>query len=324
MMSQIGFERLPGDAYRQERILSSDPYAILGVKRDASQEDIQQAYRRLAKRLHPDLNPGNDKAEEEFKEVTRAYALLGDAAKRKRFDDGEIDEQGVERPRRRYYRDFADSDANQYSNEAGFSDFEGAEDILSGIFAREGRGEGVPFKMRGASVQYRMTIDFLEAVNGAQKPIALPDGATLDVTIPPGARDGQVLRLRGKGRPGHGGGPPGDALIEIEVAPHKLFTREGDDIRIELPISLREAVLGGQIRVPTPTGTMSMTVPAWTNGGAVLRLKGKGAPGREGRRGDEYVTLKVTLPEKPDPELEKFVSQWRPAGVDDPRAAMEA
>jgi len=133
-----------------------------------------------------------------------------------------------------------------------------------------------------------------------------------------------VLRLRGKGRPGRGGGPPGDALIEIEVAPHRFFTRDGDDIRVDVPISLREAVLGGPIRAPTPTGPVAMTVPPWSNSGAVLRLKGKGAPNRDGLRGDEYVTLKVMLPDKPDPELEKFISQWRPTGADNPRAAMEA
>lgn len=262
--------------------MSGDPYSILGVKWDASQEEIQKTYRRLAKKLHPDLNPGDDKAEEQFKEVTQAYSLLSDPAKRKRFDEGEIDEQGAERPRQRYYRDFADSDLNQYANGAGFSDLEGAEDILSGIFERGGAGERAAFKMRGANVQYLINIDFLDAVNGAQRQIHLPDGSPLDIAIPPGVREGQVLRLPGKGRPGYNGGPAGDALIEIAIKPHHFFTREGDDIHVELPISLREAVLGGQIRVPTTTGKVEMKLPPWSNSGAVLRLKGR-APGKDRR-----------------------------------------
>jgi DnaJ-class molecular chaperone len=144
----------------------------------------------------------------------------------------------------------------------------------------------------------------------------------LDVAIPPGTRDGQVLRLRGKGRPGIGGGPPGDALIEIEVRPHRIFARKGDDIHLELPISLREAVLGGKVKVPTPSGEVTMSIPKWSNTGTVLRLKGQGVPRPNANRGDEYVTLKVMLPERPDPELEKFVAQWHPATARNPREAM--
>jgi DnaJ-class molecular chaperone len=176
--------------------------------------------------------------------------------------------------------------------------------------------------MRGSDVHYRMEIDFLDAVNGAKRQIVLPDNTALDVTIPPGTRDGQILRLRGKGRPGLGGGPPGDALIEIAVRPHPFFTRKGDDIHVELPISLREAVLGGKVQVPTPSGSVTMTIPKWTNTGAVLRLKRKGAPRPDGSRGDEYVTLKVALPKEPDTELERFVAQWRPK-VDIPRQTVE-
>ena len=178
--------------------MSADPYQVLGVKREASQEEIQKAYRKLAKKLHPDLNPGNKKAEENFKEVTAAYDLLSDADKRGRFDRGEIDAAGAERPRQRYYRDFAEGDgAHAYTSDAGFADMDGMDDILSGIFGERGRHAG-NFRMRGGDVQYRLELDFLDAINGASRRVTLPDGSVLDVAIPPGTRDGQVLRLRGK------------------------------------------------------------------------------------------------------------------------------
>jgi DnaJ-class molecular chaperone len=289
--------------------MAADPYITLSVKKDASPGDIQKAYRKLAKKLHPDLNPGNKQAEEKFKDVSAAYDLLSDSDKRARFDRGEIDASGQERPRQRYYRDFADGDS-QYSSDAGFADFAG-EDILSEIFGRQGRGGS--FRMRGPDAHYQLELDFLEAINGGKKQITLPDGSALDVTIPPGSRDGTVLRLRGKGRPGLGGGPPGDALIEIEVRPHPLFRRKDDDIHVELPIPLRDAVLGGKVIVPTPTGTVTMTVPKWSNTGTVLRLKGRGVPRPNGTSGDEYVTLKIMLPEKRDPELETLIGQWASA-----------
>jgi DnaJ-class molecular chaperone len=299
--------------------LAADPYQTLGVKKDASQDAIQKAYRRLAKKLHPDLNPGNKQAEEQFKAVSAAYDLLSDPQKRARFDRGEIDASGAERPRQTYYRDFADAPSNPYASGAGFADFAGMDDILSEFFGRQARGD---VRMHGPDAHYRLMLDFLDAINGGKQQLTLPDGSVLDVTIPPGTNDGQILRLRGKGRTGIGGGPPGDALIEIEVRPHPLFTRKGDDIYVELPISLREAVLGGKVNVPTPSGAVTMTVPKWANTGTRLRLKGRGAPRADGTRGDGYVTLKVMLPERPDPELEKFIAQWRPATARNPREAM--
>jgi DnaJ-class molecular chaperone len=303
--------------------MSADPYKTLGLEKNATQEEIQKAYRGLAKKLHPDLNPGNRKAEEQFKEVAAAYDLLGDAEKRGRFDRGEIDASGAERPRQRFYRDFAESGASHpYASDAGFADYASADEVLSEIFGRGGR---VNLRMRGQDVHYRLALDFLDALNGAKRQVTLPDdGTVLDVTIPPGTRDGQILRLRGKGTPGLGDGPPGDALVAVEVRPHRIFTRDGDDIRLELPISLGEAVLGGKVNVPTPAGTVAVTVPKGANTGTVLRLKGRGAPRPDGGRGDEYVTLKVVLPEKPDPELQKFVAQWQAANAYNPREKLEA
>jgi DnaJ-class molecular chaperone len=304
--------------------VNEDPYSVLGVKREATQDEIRAAYRKLAKQLHPDLNPGDKKAEEKFKEVSGAYDLLGDPDKRGRFDRGEIDASGAERARERYYRDFHNAGAQEhaYSSSEGFADFM-EEDVLADILGRQ-RGQGARhFRMRGSDALYRLPIEFLEAVNGATKRINMPDGGTLDVIIPAGTRDGQVLRLRGKGQPGIGGGPAGDALVEIEVRPHKLFTRKDDDIHLELPISLPEAVLGAKLDVPTASGPVRMTVPKGANTGTVLRLKGKGVPRKDGSHGDEYVTLKLVLPQAHDPELEEFARRWQAGQGHDPRRHLE-
>jgi DnaJ-class molecular chaperone len=295
----------------------TNPYEILGVAPTASAEDIQKAYRKLAKKLHPDLNPGDKAAEEKFKEVAGAYDLLGDAEKRKRFDNGEIDATGAERPQHHFYRDYATSDhAHPYTNDSGFADYMDADDALAELLRR---GERARANRRGQDLHYRLPIDFVESIAGANKRLTLPDGGTLDVTIPPGLVDRQVVRLRGKGAPGTGSGGHGDALIEVEVLPDRRFAREGDDISLELPISLSEAVLGGRIRVPTPTGDVTMTVPKGSNTGTTMRLKGKGAPRRGGGHGDQFVKLKVVLPRSPDPELEAFVSNWDRGKTFNPR-----
>ena len=301
--------------------MSADPYEVLGVAKDASAEDVRKAYRALAKKLHPDLNPGNEATEEKFKDVSAAYDLIGDPEKRARYDKGEIDASGAERPPRGFYRDHAGGAGDRYASADGFADMAAADDILAEIFRRRDRGN---VRMRGQNAHYGLELDFLDAVNGAKQQVTLPDGSVLDVTIPPGTRDGQTLRLRGKGLPGRNGGEPGDALVEIAVRAHRTFTRKDDDIHIELPISLREAVLGGKVDVPTPDGAVTMTVPKWSNTGSVLRLKGKGVPRRDGSRGDQYVTLAVMLPAKPDAELERLIAQWQSGRNDSAHPTMEA
>lgn len=294
-----------------------NPYEVLGVAPTASAADIQKAYRKLAKESHPDLNPGDKAAEEKFKEIAGAYDLLGDAEKRKRFDSGEIDATGAERPRQQFYRDFATADhGHPYADNSGFADFMEGDDALAEILRRAQRARA---NRRGADLHYRLPIEFVESITGASKRLTLPEGGTLDVKIPPGLMDGQILRLKGKGAPGAGTGGPGDALIEVEVLADRRFTREGDDISLELPISLSEAVLGGRIRVPTPTGDVVMAVPKGSNTGTTMRLKGKGAPRRGGGHGDEFVKLKVVLPKSPDPELEAFVSNWEKGKTFNPR-----
>jgi len=303
----------------------NDPYAALGVAKTAGADEIKKAYRALAKQLHPDLNPGNEAAATRFKDVSSAYDLLSDADKRGRFDRGEIDASGQERPEASFYRSYAGGPQGaKYRAGAGFD----PSDLFSDLFAKGGRGaadeEFHEFRMRGSDVGYTLTVDFIDAAKGIAKRLSFPDGRTLDVNVPPGTESGQVLRLRGQGQPGIGGGPPGDALIEVTVAPHPFFRRDGNDIQVEVPVTLTEAVAGGKITVPTIEGPVSMTVPANSNSGTRLRLKGRGIAPRGGARGDQYVSLKLVLPREADSALQEFVKNWSgrdydargPAGMD--------
>jgi DnaJ-class molecular chaperone len=301
-----------------------NPYEVLGVQPTASEDELRAAYRKLAKRYHPDLNPGNKSAEASFKELSVAYDILSDKEKRARFDRGEIDATGTERPEQTYqrYRGFAEgAPGEKYEFHAA----EGvAPEDLDDLFAFFGRGgrEGAGARMRGADQHYGLTVEFLDAVNGARQRLNLAPERSLDVTIPPGVRDGQVLRLQGQGSPGRNGGLAGDALIEIHVAPHPFFRRDGFDIRLDLPVTLGEAVLGARVPVPTPTGAVTMAIPANSNSGRVLRLKGKGVARSDGERGDAYVTLKVMLPEEGDAALAEFLRDWAPKHAYDPRRGM--
>lgn len=304
--------------------MARDPYEVLGVTKAASQDEIQKAFRKQAKVLHPDLNPGDKEAERKFKDISAAYEIVGDKDKRARYDNGEIGPDGNEQPQRQYYREYAGAGAeNPYQSSAGFSDFGEGEDIFSQFFSRRGGGAGGrQVRMRGADAQYSMNVEFLDAINGTQTQIKLPNGPTLDVRIPAGTKDGQTLRLKGKGQPGIGGGEAGDALIEVHVKPHAFFTRDGDDIRLELPVTLSEAVLGGKVNVPTPKGAVAVTVPANSSTGKVLRLKGRGAPKRGGAHGDLYIALAIVLPDAPDEKLKSFIEEWSSDRKQNPRAKM--
>lgn len=301
--------------------MRQDPYEILGVKPDASQKEIQSAFRRLAKKFHPDLNPGDADAENHFKEASLAHEILGDDDKRARFDRGEIDINGVERApfqgNRQYAYAGADGNDRQFHDQ-GFADIGGFEDIFASFMSRRG-GSASPFADRGADAHYTMEIDFLDAINGATKTVSLAPGAGLDVRIPAGTRDGQILRLRGKGTKSRDKGADGDAMIEIRVKPHPFFTRENDNIRVEIPVSIREAVLGGKVKVPTPTGYVNLSLKPDTNSGTVMRVKGKGIVKAGGGHGDLLATIKIVLPERPDADLTRLMESWPESAAGDPR-----
>ncbi|HVC53294.1 MAG TPA: J domain-containing protein [Stellaceae bacterium] len=295
-------------------------YDVLGVKRGTSADDIRKAYRKLAKELHPDLNPNKPEAEARFKSVAAAYDILSDPEKKSRYDRGEIDESGAERPRYSYRPHAEGAQGRKYSPQ-GEMGGEDLDDILAMFGRRPGGGRGrSSMAFPGGDRMFSLTVDFVEAATGARKRLSLPD-ETLDVTIPAGIDEGQVLRLKGKGDPGFNGGPAGDALIEVHIAPHPFFRRDGDNIRLDLPVTVAEAVLGGRIAVPTVTGPVTMAIPKGSDAGTQLRLRGKGIQ-RKGHEGDQYVTLRIVIGDSGDPELAKFFETWAEQHKGDPRRGM--
>jgi len=313
--------------------MPQDPYQILGVPRTASQDDIKLAFRKLAKKHHPDLNPGNAAAEAKFKAAATAHDLLSDPERRAGFDRGEIDAEGKP-SERAFYRQYADAreGARAANGGPGHEDF---ADMFADLFgrARAGAGAGAgpgagmghagtARPIQGQHIQARLSVPFLEAARGASRRITLPDGRALDVTIPVGLEDGQTLRLRGQGDTGWNGGPPGDLLIEVSVEPHGVFRREGDDIHLDLPVTIAEAVLGAKVTVPTLTGPVSLTIPRHSDHGRRLRLKGRGVPAHAGRpAGVLYVTLHLVVGE-PDAPLEQALQAWTDRHPQNVRAHM--
>ncbi|WP_373086934.1 DnaJ C-terminal domain-containing protein [Sneathiella sp.] len=298
-------------------------YSILEIEKGASQKEIKSAYRRLAKKHHPDANPGDTKVDEKFKEISAAYHILSDETQRARYDRGEIDESGQEKMSgfggRRQTSGF------DPSNGGGFEG--GAEDIFSEIFGNF-RGGSFRGRMpeRGQDRKFAIEIEFVEGALGGKRRLTMGDGGrTLDVNIPAGVTDGQQIRLKGQGEAGSGGAPAGDILINVSVKKHSLFKREGKNILVELPISLPEAVLGATVKVPTVDGTVNLKVPAGSNTGSVLRLKGKGVGSRtKDQRGDQLVKLKVVLPENQDTELQDWVTKWSETHDYDARSKLKA
>jgi DnaJ-class molecular chaperone len=290
--------------------VSWDPYSALGVSRSASADDIRRAYRTLAKELHPDVRPGDKAAEDRFKRATAAFNLLSDPVTKQRFDRGEIDADGNERMAfnrgpRQGARAHAGAGAGPGAA-AGAGDPFDLGDIFSDLFGPGFGGARTYSRMRGRDIRFTLDIDFLDSINGARRRISLAEGRTLDVAIPAGVETGQVLRLKNQGGAGVQGGPAGDALVELKVRPHPFFRREGQDVHMDLNISLTEAVEGARIQAPTPGGAVALTIPAGSNTGKVLRLKGKGVSGH----GDQFVRLQVMLPETMDEDLRRFVKKW--------------
>ncbi|MEP7209535.1 MAG: DnaJ C-terminal domain-containing protein [Alphaproteobacteria bacterium] len=291
--------------------MSWDPYATLGVPKSAPAEDIKKAYRKLAKELHPDVRPNDKASEERFKRVTASFTLLSDEDRRGRFDRGEIDADGNERPVFQSNTGFGGGFAGARSAGSAGRGQRGDvfEDLFDGLFSRGGAGGRGFSAQRGEDVRYRMEVDFLDAANGGRRRVTMSDGRSLDLAIPAGVTSGQTLRLKAQGLPGVGGGPAGDALVELTVGAHPVFRRVGDDIRMDLRISLAEAVEGGKVPVGTPSGAVSLTIPPGSNSGEILKLRGKGVQTRP-NPGDLLVRLLIVMPQKDDPELKAFVKGW--------------
>ena len=319
----------------------ADLYSELGVKRDASEADIKKAYRKLAKELHPDRNKDNPKATERFSKVTRAYDLLTDKDKRAQYDRGEIDEDG--NPKMPFGFGRGGGGGNPGGGAGGYYrssggpppgfDMGGGEtadlsDLFEGLFNNAQRrggfggfgrsGRSAP-PAKGADIAYRLPVPFEDAAALKEQRVTLSNGRTVDIKLPRGVEEGAKIRLAGQGQEGPGGN--GDAIVTISISPHRFFRRDGNDIRLDLPVSLDEALLGGKVRVPTVDGAVMLTVPKGSSSGKVLRLKGKGFTGKDGNRGDQLVTLMVDVPAQ-DAELAAFVENWSGKGKGNPRAGL--
>ncbi len=310
-----------------------DPYDILGVSKSASEADIKKAFRSLAKKYHPDTKGGDAAAQKKFQEISGAYDILGDKEKRGKFDRGEIDASGNPRgfdPRAHGFEGggpFGGGRGGQYSWSSDGETAEGfrAEDIFSELFGgglgggRRGGGGRRP--RAGESYEVAITVSFEEAAKGGTRRVYMPDGREVEVRIPVGLRDGQQIRLKGQGGEGRNGGPRGDVLLNVSVASHPYLTRDGNNLRMDLPVTLQEVVLGGKVTVPTLSGSVALSVPANSNSGSMLRLKGKGIPAHGSEAaGDLYVKLVVTLPDRPEADLRNFAESW--TTTYDPRAKL--
>ncbi len=297
--------------------MANDPYKVLGVPKSASQADIRKAYRKLAKQLHPDIRPNDKKAEEKFKNASAAFALLNNEEERAKFDRGEIDADGS--PTGAY----ANSGARSGGFPGGFAPggHEDIADILSELFGRQAgmRGRG-SFARRGEDLHYTLNVDLVESIKGGTKHVRVAGGKQIKIQIPAGVKSGKSLRLKAQGSPGIGGGPPGDAIVEIRVAPHKFYIEDGANLRMDVPITLKEAVLGAKVKVPTPDGSVSLSIPANTSSGKVFRIKGKGGVGPNGRRGDLLARTLIMLSSPPDKNLVKILKSDKTLSTQDPRS----
>jgi DnaJ-class molecular chaperone len=317
-----------------------DPYEVLGVPRTASQDEIKKAFRRLAKKLHPDANKSDAKAAVRFAELNAAYEILGEDEKRKAYDRGEIDAEG--KPRFRGFEGvhpggFEGFETFTWGPEGvrrsggGAAGFGGIDEILKNMFGEHGRGRRPDFgaqfedfapRGRGQDVTAQITITLTEAAAGGSRRVHLPNGREIEVKIPSGLADGQQIRLKGQGHPAPGRGSAGDALITVNIAPHPYFKPEGANLRVEVPIALYEAVLGGKVRVPTLDGAVELAIPPGTSAGRTFRLKGKGLPAKSGR-GDLFASVRIVLPEEKDSELEELMRKRRDERPYDPRKDMK-
>lgn len=304
-----------------------DPYSVLGVAKSASETDIKKAFRKLAKKFHPDQNKGDPKAKERFAEINQAYEIVGDKEKRGKFDRGEIDAEGKPRFQAHGFEGFSDFDAfRQAGSDRGFRSAESGAfddilgDILGGFGSRRRGGQGggmgggfrhAPQPKPGPDAQVSVRVPLEKLAHDGTIRVSLPTGKMVDVKLPAGTTDGEKIRLKGQGFPGEHGGGNGDAIVEVQILSHPLFKPDGDDLRLDLPLALYEAVLGSKVRVPTLDGAVNLTIPENVSGGRTMRLKGKGLPNRTGGRGDLLVTLRIVLPEHGDRELQTLMRAWR-------------